>query len=210
MSKITALKPAKNKANRVNLYLDGKYAFSVEQAKVHQEGLDIGLELSVDRLETLKQSLKISRCINAADRLLSFRPRSEAELRERLKKRGFPTEHIEIVILKLKEQHLLDDSKFAEFWSENRETFKPRSRWLTGRELAQKGVDAEVINQVISGIDEDESAYQAALPRAHRFAAFEHDEFRRKMGAYLQRRGFNYSVINRAVKKVWEEIKRKE
>jgi len=210
MGKITALRQGKNKENRVNLYLDGKFAFSMAQVKAKREGLSVGLELTGNRLESLMKSLKISRCLETAYHYLSYRPRSEAELRERLHKRIFADEQIEAVITTLKEQHLLDDQKFAEFWKENREAFNPRSRWLTGRELAKKGVDTEVISQVVAGIDEDESAYQAAANRATRFASCEYDEFRQKIGSYLQRRGFSYSVINRAIKKVWGEIKRKE
>ncbi len=209
MSKITALRPGKNKEKQVNLYLDGKFAFSLEQVKVRQEGLAVGLELTGDRLESLMKSLKISRCLNAAYRYLSYRPRSEAELRERLQRRGFTNDQIETALLTLKEQHFVDDVKFAEFWKENRETFKPRSRWLTGRELAKKGVDAEIIGQVVADIDEDEVAYQAAVNRGRRFAAYDYDEFRQKIGAYLQRRGFNYAVINRTVKRIWNEIKGK-
>ncbi len=209
MGKITALRQGKNKENRVNLYLDGKFAFSMEQVKAKREGLSVGLELTGDRLESLMKSLKISRCLETAYHYLSYRPRSEAELRERLHKRIFTDEQIEAVITTLKERHLLDDQKFAEFWKENREAFSPRSRWLTGRELAKKGVDTEVISRVVAGIDEDESAYQAAANRAARFAGCEYDEFRQKIGTYLQRRGFNYSVINRTVKKVWDEIDRK-
>ncbi|MDP2919280.1 MAG: regulatory protein RecX, partial [Dehalococcoidia bacterium] len=207
MSTITALRTGKQDKKRVNLFLDGKFAFSLETDKVAREGLRVGLELTGDRLDALLGSLKLSRCLDAAYRYLSYRPRSEAELRERLGRRGFPAEHISAALDKLKEQGLLDDAAFARFWAENRATFRPRSRAITRRELHQKGVPEEVIREAVSEIDEVESAYRAALSKVRRFSQFEYPEFRQRLGEFLRRRGFNYDIINRTIKKVWEERK---
>jgi len=209
MSKITALKQVKNRQNRVHLYLDGKFTGSLETAQVKRQGLTIGAEFSGEQLEALLLSLQTARCLNAAYRLLSYRPRSEAELKERLQKRGFTETQIEPVLEKLKEQRLIDDAKFAEFWQENRQAFSPRSRWLTGRELTQKGVSAEIAKAAVQHIDEDEAAYEIAGRRASHLAAADYEEFRRKIGGVLQRRGFGYSVINRTLNRVWDEIKKK-
>jgi len=209
MSKITALKPAKNRPNRVHLYLDGKFIGSLETVQVKRGGLTVGAEFEGAQLEALLLALQTTRCLNAAYRYISYRPRSEAELQERLQKRGFTAAQIDATLGKLKEQRLLDDMKFAEFWQENRQAFSPRSRWLTGRELAQKGVSADIVKDAVQHIDEDAAAYEIASRRAPRLAAAEYEEFRRKIGGFLQRRGFGYAVIHRTLNKVWDEIKKK-
>jgi regulatory protein len=207
MSTITALRTGKRIEKRVNLFLDGKFAFSLEKDKVALEGLKVGLELSGDRLDTLMTSLKLSRCLDAAYRYLSYRPRSETELRERLQRRGFPAEHIEQTLIKLKEQGLLDDLSFARFWAENRATFRPRSRAMTRRELRKKGVTEEVIRQAVGEIDEVESAYRAAVTRTRQLSHLDYLEFRQRLGEFLRRRGFAHYIINQTIRRVWQEKK---
>ena len=147
------------------------------------------------------------RCLDAAFRYLDYRPRSEAELRGRLKRRGFDDEHVEAALARLREQGLVDDLAFAEFWKGNRESFRPRSRRLTALELRQKGVANDVINRVVADIDDEDSAYRAAQNRAHRLPDADYREFRHRLGEYLKRRGFGYRVIIRTVERLWQERK---
>jgi regulatory protein len=150
------------------------------------------------------------RCFNAALRYLDYRPRSEAELRERLKRRGFDGDSVEATILKLREQGLVDDFAFAQFWKDNRQSFRPRSRWLTSLELRQKGVAKAVIEQVVADVDDEDSAYRAALSRANRLPGSDYQGFRHYLGEYLKRRGFGYGVINHTVERLWQEQRRGE
>jgi regulatory protein len=147
------------------------------------------------------------RCLDAAFRYLDYRPRSEAELRGRLKRRGFDEESVAATLSSLREQGLVDDLAFAEFWKDNRESFRPRSRRLTALELRQKGVAEEVINRVVADIDDEDSAYRAAQGRAHRLSDADYREFRHRLGEYLKRRGFGYRVITRTVERLWQERK---
>ncbi|MDD5287644.1 MAG: RecX family transcriptional regulator [Dehalococcoidales bacterium] len=206
MSKITALKNNKRTNQQVNMFLDGKFAISLDTELAVKEGLKIGQELSAEQIETLVKNLGLTRCLNAAYRYLSYRPRSEAEMRERLHRREFENPQIEIVINKLKEQNLLDDTAFAQFWQENRETFRPRSKRLTRLELKKKGVADTIINEVTSQVDDTDSAYSAALGKAQRLPHQDYEVFRRRLGDYLKRRGFDYTVINQTVKRIWQEL----
>jgi regulatory protein len=206
MSKVTAIRVGRGAGKRVNIFLDGKFALSLEAELALKEGLRVGRELSAQQIDALSRSDHFERCLNAANRYLSYRPRSESELRERLHKRGFDENNVEAVIARLKEQGLVDDVAFAEFWKENRETFSPRSQWLTGLELRRKGVAADVIEQVVGSASDDDNAYRAALGKARRLPLGDYQGFRRRLGEYLQRRGFSYGVINSTVRKVWQEL----
>ncbi len=206
MSEITAIRAGRRPGKRVNIFLNGKFAFGLEAELAAKEGLHVGQELSDRQIDALARFDHLERCLNAANRYLGYRPRSESELRERLCKRGFDGDNVEAVIARLKEQGLVDDIAFAQFWRENREMFSPRSQWLTSLELRRKGVPAEIIERVVSGASDDDNAYRAALGKARRLPLSDYQSFRRKLDGYLQRRGFGYGVINRTVGRVWREL----
>ena len=189
------------------MFIDGKFAFKIDAGVVKNGELKIGQEISDNRLKELAEDVSLARCLNAAYRFLSYRPRSEAEIKERLRRRGFEDSKIEIVINKLKEQNLLDDTAFARFWKENRDTFRPRSKRLTGLELKKKGVADEIIKEVTDDSNDMQSAYQAALRKSQHLANQDYEVFRRRLGDYLQQRGFGYTVINQTVKILWQEMK---
>ncbi len=203
MAIITALKNGRSK--RINLFLDGKFAVSLHAELAVKEKLAVGKELSADRVEALASLENDNRCLAAAMRYLGHRPRSEHELRQRLHQRGFGEDSIEAVLIKLQEQQLVDDSAFARFWKDNRQSFSPRSQWLIRQELQQKGVTGEVIDQAVSSVDDADSAYRAAATRAGRIKTADYQVFRRRLGEYLKRRGFGYGVIIKTVERLWQE-----
>jgi len=205
MKKVTAIRAGRRQGKRVNVFLDGKFAFSLEAEVAIKEGLQVGQELSESNIEALASSDHFHRCLNAAIHYLSYRPRSEAELRERLHRRGFDGDNVEAAIARLREQGLVDDLAFAQFWKDNRESFSPRSQWLTRSELRQRGVANDIIDQMVAGIDDEDSAYRAALSRAHSLPLSDYQSFRRRLGEYLKRRGFGYRVISHTVERVWQE-----
>ncbi len=205
MNKITAIQIGKNRGKRVNMSLDGRFAFSLAAEVVLKEGLRVGQELSAAEIEALAGTDRFHRCLNAALRYLGYRPRSEFELKERLQRRGFDGDSVEAALARLKEQGLVDDVAFAQFWKDNRESFSPRSRRLTGLELRQKGVDEDTIARVVDVIDDDDSAYRAALGKARSLPLSDYHSFRRRLAGYLNRRGFSYGVINHAVERVWQK-----
>jgi len=203
--KITAIRTRREQSKRVSVFLDGKFALSLEAEVMAREGLQVDQELSHAQLEALARSDCFHRCFNAATHYLSYRPRSESEIRERLHRRGFEDENVEAVITKLKEQGLVDDVAFAQFWQDNRQSFSPRSRWLTRFELRKKGVADDIIDQVVEDVDEADSAYRAALSKARSLSNSDYQSFRRRLGEYLKRRGFGYEVINQTIGRMWQE-----
>jgi regulatory protein len=205
MNKITAIQIGKSRGKRVNVSLDGRFAFSLAAEVVLREGLRVGQELSAAEVEALAGTDRFHRCLNAALRYLSYRPRSEFELKERLQRRGFDGDSMGAVLTRLKEQELVDDVAFAQFWKDNRESFSPRSKRLTGLELRRKGVDEDTIAQVVDVIDDDDSAYRAALGKARSLSLSDYQDFRQRLAGYLRRRGFSYGVINHAVERVWQK-----
>lgn len=144
-------------------------------------------------------------CLDAALGYLARRPRSEAEIRRRLRQRGFNSEHIEKALSQLREKGFTDDASFARLWAENRESFSPRSRALLQRELRAKGIDADTIAEAVLDIDEDSSAYRAAKKKARTISLSDYRSFQSKLLSFLRRRGFDYGVCRRTANRVWEE-----
>lgn len=204
VSKVTAIRAGKGR-RRVNVFLDGKFALSLEAEAAAKAGLKTGQELSQSQTEALAMSDRFHRCLNAALHYLGYRPRSESEMREQLGRRGFDGDSVEAVITKLKEQELVDDFTFAQFWKDNRQSFSPRSQWLIRLELSRKGVAPDIIEEAVNEINDEESAYRGALSKARSLPLSDRDDFRRRLGYYLKRRGFSYEVISRIVERLWQE-----
>jgi len=205
MGKITGLKAIRSREKRIDVFLDGKLAFRMPANLALKEGLKVGQELSESRLEALAGLDRDQRCLNAAIRYLEYRPRSEAEIRQRLQRHGFDKDCAEKTLASLKKQGLVDDTVFAKFWKDNREAFSPRSRRLTKLELRRKGLDSDIVEQVVSEVDDSDSAYRAAVNRARRLSPSDYQDFRRRLGQHLGRRGFSYNIINETIERVWKE-----
>lgn len=208
MSTITAIRES-NQWQQVRVFLDGKPAFNLKAEVAAGEGLQVGQELSSSQIAALRQSELEQRCLGAALRYLSYRPRSESELRQRLTQRGFDSESIAATITQLKDRGLVDDKVFAHFWKDSRE-LRPRSRRLLRFELKRKGVGDDIIDQVVTTIDDADSAYQAALSKTRRLSLSDYDRFHRQLSSYLKRRGFSYQIINHTVQQVWQEQRRSD
>ncbi|MCL0028885.1 recombination regulator RecX [Dehalococcoidia bacterium] len=143
----------------------------------------------------------------AALRLLSYRPRSEAELRNRLNKR-FPSPTVDCVVRSLIRQSLVDDRAFATLWAQSRDRQKPRSSAAIQRELVAKGVALETAASAASIVDDEESAIRSGEKFARQIADTDFVSFHRKLLRYLQRRGYSGGVIRLTVSRLWEDLPR--
>ena len=203
MKKITAISVQKKNPNRVNIYLDGEYAFGV--ARITSAWLKNGDELSDEKISKLLAEDAREWAYQQALLYLSYRARSEKEIRQNLRKHEMPEEVIEETIERLRKAGLANDNEFAQAWVENRSTFRPRSRRALAMELRQKGLDDETVHSAVSGVDEEALAYEAAQKRLGRLKGLEWNEFRKKLSEFLARRGFSYSVIAPIVTRLWSE-----
>ena len=208
MKKITALVVQKRNPNRVNVHLDGEYAFGL--ARIVAAWLRVGQELDEEKLKQLQVEDARERAVQQALLFLSYRTRSESEIRQNLRKHEMPEEVIEETLARLRQDGLANDGQFAQAWVENRSTFRPRSRRMLAMELRQKGLDDEAVSSALETVDDEPLAYEAAKKRAARLKTLEWADFRKKLSEFLARRGFSYSVIAPVVTRIWNEIQKDE
>lgn len=71
--------------------------------------------------------------------------------------------------------------------------------------MRMKGVSAETIDEVVDDLDDQSSAYRAGTKKARALRTLDYSDFREKLGAFLQRRGFSYDIIGTIVERLWGE-----
>jgi regulatory protein len=202
--RITALTLQKRNHQRVNVYLDGEFAFGL--ARIVAAWLQVGQVITDEKIAQLLAEDERETAFQSALRLIQLRPRSENEIRQKLLQRKEKDDVIQAVIERLKQSGLLNDEVFARDWIENRAELRPRSRRALAYELSQRGVERSVIETNLAEINDDEMAYRAAQNKARKFRDLDWSEFRLKLYRYLAQRGFDYAASQQAISRVWQEM----
>ena len=205
--KITALKVQSRNPQRVNVYLDGEFAFGL--SRLVAVWLQEGQELNEEKIANLKAEDAHEVAYQRALNLIVRRMRSGAKIQENLRKHGISEEIIASVVERLERSGMIDDKLFAQAWVENRSEFRPRSKRALAYELRQRGIADEVIDHVLAETMPDEAglAYQAALKYSRKLNQLDWFEFRRKLSGHLARRGFSYDIVTAVVDRVWAELR---
>lgn len=208
--KITALQPQASNAERINVFVDGQFLLGVNAALVFQMGLQVGQELQPTQLEQLRHEEALQQAVDRAYNFLSYRPRSREEVRRYLRRKETPPDIIEAAMARLDHFDLVNDRSFASFWIENREQFSPRGVRALKNELRMKGVEREVVDELIDEEKDEELALRAGRKKALSLLSnpsIDYNTFRTRLGSFLQRRGFGYEVSTRTVRTLWRELK---
>jgi regulatory protein len=201
---VTRMMVQKHNKERVSIFLDEEYAFSLEIMAAAQ--LRKGQMLSAAEVAELQGHDEQVRAYLAAVRLLGIRPRSRVEIERALKGKEYREGAIAYAVERLQREGYIDDADFARFWSENRSQFRPRSSRALRYELRQKGVASEDMTEALEAVDDDEAAWAAAATRLRQWQNLPADEARQKLYAFLARRGFSFERSRRVWRRVEEEM----
>lgn len=196
---ITSIQRQKKNRHRVSVYLDGEFAFGVNDDAVYRFGLHKGMILDEERRAEIERYDNLVQAKLAAERLLGVRMRSEREVRQRLLQKGFPPEAVDETINVFLRVHLLDDAEFARLWVRDRLRLRPRSSAFLRRELRTKGVRDDIITQVLSEAFEEKEdidvARELAAAYRRKHPGLDADVLRRRLAGFLQRKGYSASVV---------------
>jgi regulatory protein len=193
---------------RVSIFVDGAFAFALPVIVAVQRSLQRGVELSAEAVEELAGIAEAEKATEAALTFVSYRPRSEREVRDRLRRRQFAPAAIEYAVEKLRGWRYLDDRAFAAYWVENRIEHAPRGRRSLKEELRSKGVDREVAGEVIdqSGLDEQSDALEIARKRLRSLSGLDEQTQRRRLAAFLARRGYGWDVVKPVLEQLLGQV----
>jgi regulatory protein len=196
-------------------------------AVVAQEALRPGLACPPAMVARLEGANAFQQYYARALNFLAVRPRSEAEVRRRLREKGTPPEVIDAVVARLLRVGYLDDAAFARFWIGERARSNPRGARLLRSELRTKGVAPAVIDQALTDFEEEAAPVPGALrpPSGHgvadalgeesrevhealglaqrklrAYASLDPAVVRRRLSGFLLRRGYGYGTVARVLK----------
>jgi regulatory protein len=210
---ITALRVQRRNPERANLHIDDEFCCGVPCEVILAEGLRVGDTLSGETLERLQALDARWRAKESALSLLAVRPRARRELTDRLARKGFAADATDWALGEVDRLGLVDDSAFAEAWVRDRLRLRPRGARALQSELIRKGIDTELARRAVTACMADAGAADGTLclaaaekwarSNARRIAAATESEERRRLkrrlGAFLMRRGFGAEAVREAV-----------
>jgi regulatory protein len=202
--KITRLKRGVRNAQKIAIYVDSKYTFSVLESILVDENLYIDKEITevdLDRIRELSEALEIKvKLIN----LISRRPRSEKEITQYIAKQRL-TDNSEKIIELLKEDGYIDDTKFAKWWIDQRVTFGNKSSNEIRNELRDKGISSDIIENAIEETNMSENEVSSIkLLAGKKQNLLQHknlttEQMNEKIVQFLLRKGFRWEIIQKAL-----------
>lgn len=202
MSKITAIKQQRND-RRVNVYLDSDFGFGIDLESFVVLRLKVGQELSEEEIEEIVKKAEFQKTLDKLLRFATLRPRSKKEVTDYFKRKKVHKSLQDKLFNRLKRLELVDDEKFAKWWVEQRQNFKPRSKRILNNELRIKGIEKDLIDKILSeiSIDEFTIAKQELEKRAYKWERLDPKSAHKKKMEYLLRKGFVWEVVEKVVKK---------
>lgn len=212
MPKITSVEPQK-RSKRFNIFIDGQFVFGADEDLVVSERLIVGKEISPENLQKLLFEAEVGKLLERIYGLVSIRLRSEREIRDYFRRKNYELRIkgkeeksqmvIDLAVEKLKEKGLINDLEFAKSWVEARRRSKQKGINALKAELYQKGIEREIIEEVLSGQvtgdSEEELARKALEKKMKSWKNLERGEFKKKAYGFLMRKGFNYEVAREVV-----------
>ncbi|HMD14195.1 MAG TPA: RecX family transcriptional regulator [Bacteroidota bacterium] len=215
---VTGIERQKRHPERVNIYLEGKFAFGIHQDVLVKYGLRKGDEIDDRTLNSISSDQEIALAKQKAMRLLHYRMRSVHEMRHRLTEKKFPPAVIDTVMEQLQNTGLLDDLVFAKACIHDLQLKKPAGMRLLRQHLLKRGVPQAIINEVLQDSpghdDEFHMALTAAKAQLKRLQSSrkktEIQKQQQRLAGFLTRRGFSWSVITPILKQLFQNVELQE
>lgn len=205
MNIITKIEVGKRNKERVNIYIDEEYAFSISAELIYKENIKVKDKIDVDSLKKLADEDNYIKCKNAALKTIERTYKSEKELAQKLALKGYDDHIINRTINFMKEYNLLNDNNYATMYvkDKSRNIGKKKIKYS----LLQKGIDEEIIESELEKINNDEVkaiVYEMALKKYKVFSKRENDNYKltQKLYRFLMGKGYDYDLIKDVVKSI--------
>ena len=208
--RITRIETQKKRRDRVSIFVDDEFAVGLSKETLLRAALRVGDDLPASRIAALSADETLYQARTSALRLLARRPRSERELRDRLREKEFADDVISRVVTNLKETGLVNDAEFARIYVRNALTLRPQGEIQLRQKLLLLGVARptidETLHEILPGVNEEEMARSLATRFLARSwgsgAGADPRKRRQRVGAMLARRGYAWSIISSVLKSI--------
>ena len=205
MPVITAIEKQPRR-QRANVFLDGEFALSLRLDVITIARLEVGLELWPERRTELEAEDQRLGAVEAALKLFAMGPRSEHDLRDRLRnRRNFAVEAVDHAVKRMRELGYLNDAAFARYYVEARQA-SPRSKRALTFELQRKGIAKGHVETALEEHSDADAAYDAAQRRLRALREADRQTFERRLGNFLASRGFGYGIARATIARCWREL----
>jgi len=197
MPKITNIKQQVKNKDRISVYVDGKYSFSLSAWQFGSAGLKLGEDIAPKRVEELRKDSDFGKMHDRALMWLMLRPRSIWEVEDYLRRKVDDEAVQKKLLMTFQEKEYIDDEDFAERWVANRRLLKPVSKLKLRQELLKKRVPKEIIDQTLEADETNEvDVLLELIEKKRRITRYQDN---RKLMEYLARQGFRYGDIKAAM-----------
>lgn len=204
--KITDITPQKDN-DRVNIFIDGNFAFGLSIEIAYKYNLEIDMEIDKNYIDDVLKVEEQNKANNYAIKLLSYRWRSEKEIRDKMNEKDYEVDVIDTTINYLYDQNLLNDKRFAETFVRDKINFNKWGSYRIKQELYMKGISNNIIDEILE--EYCDSEYDMAMTLANKkISSYKNDDRNsvyRKLGGFLQRKGYSYDVVSKVLKELIEK-----
>lgn len=201
--KITKIKKQKSH-RKYNIFVDGKYIFPISSKALTKFDLSEEQEFDSKGFSELSKNITLFECESALINFLQYRMRTEKEIVHKLKTKGYKSEIISELITRYKNSGYIDDITFAESYLLDLISHHPQGKYSIINKLRTKGVNQELINEVIEKHltleAEKEMAERSLNSQRYRFEKLSPAERKNKALAFLQRKGFSSKIAFEVIK----------
>ncbi|WP_353096464.1 RecX family transcriptional regulator [Tissierella praeacuta] len=204
--KITSIEPQRNK-NRVNIYVDNVFSIGIEQELRYKYKLEVDMEVSDEFIKDILKAEEQNKVTNHALNLLSYRQRSEKEIYNALKRKGFEDSYIEYAMNYCRKNKYLDDKLFAQSFIKDKMNLNKLGPERIKYELMLKGISKDIIDEflIVDSDEQYETAMKIALKKLNSYKNDDRNSIYRKLSGFLQRKGYSYDIISKVVKDILKD-----
>ena len=198
---ITSVSKHKRNKEKMSVYIDGRYSFSISEDDYLSLNLYEKKVITGEEIEYIKENVNFRAAKYTAIKFVSFKLRTEKEVRLKLEREGFDEDVTVRVLEELRAMGYINDLIYTQKYAFDRSKLKPTSKRLLKLELENRGIQEDIIDGVLSDWEIDEvSIAEGLIKRKFGKYNLKDEKTLKKIKAFLHHRGFDYGTIESAMK----------
>lgn len=205
MMKITSLERQQKDPRRWSVYIDGEFRFGLDEMDVYRLGISVGQELDEAALSKLLYEVQVQKAKFTLLNLLSYGARTEKQLRQKLREKGFEPSVIDTAIEGVRALGYIDDRAYVEAYVRYAKEQKKHGIFRIRQDLMQKGVEKALLDELLSEEEADPEVLKELIQKKLGKDSLSDPKVKNRITGFCLRRGFSYGEIREAIAALGEE-----